>query len=35
MDYKLKCLGCGREFMLPRIKAQKKHKKRLRKKENE
>ncbi|MDD6728798.1 MAG: DUF951 domain-containing protein [Eubacteriales bacterium] len=23
VDYKLKCCGCGREFMIPRIKAQK------------
>lgn len=23
VDYKLRCLGCGREFMVPRIKAQK------------
>lgn len=23
VDYKLKCLGCGREVMVPRIKAQK------------
>jgi hypothetical protein len=23
MDFKLKCLGCGREVMVPRIKAEK------------
>ncbi|MDD6620501.1 MAG: DUF951 domain-containing protein [Eubacterium sp.] len=23
VDYKLKCLGCGREVMIPRIKAEK------------
>ncbi|MGN0530850.1 MAG: DUF951 domain-containing protein [Eubacterium sp.] len=23
VDYKFRCLGCGREFMVPRIKAQK------------
>lgn len=23
VDYKLKCCGCGREFMIPRIKAEK------------
>lgn len=23
VDYKLKCTGCGREFMIPRIKAEK------------
>jgi len=34
VDYKLKCLGCGREFMLPRIKAQKSIKE-IKEKENE
>lgn len=23
MDFKLKCAGCGREFMIPRLKAEK------------
>ena len=23
MDFKLRCLGCGREFMIPRAKAEK------------
>lgn len=23
MDFKLKCVGCGREFMIPRLKAEK------------
>ena len=23
MDFKLKCVGCGREFMIPRTKAEK------------
>lgn len=23
MDFKLRCLGCGREFMIPRLKAEK------------
>lgn len=23
MDFKLKCLGCGHEFMIPRLKAEK------------
>lgn len=23
VDYKLKCCGCGKEFMIPRIKAEK------------
>ena len=27
MDFKLKCDGCGREFMVPRIKAEKSVKK--------
>lgn len=27
VDYRLKCLGCGREVMVPRIKAQKSIKK--------
>jgi hypothetical protein len=27
MDFKLKCLGCGREVMVPRVKAEKNIKK--------
>lgn len=27
MDFKIKCLGCGREVMLPRVKAEKSIKK--------
>lgn len=23
MDFKLRCMGCGREFMIPRVKAEK------------
>lgn len=34
VDYKLKCLGCGRELMLARVKAQKNIKK-IKEKENE
>ena len=30
MDFKLKCRGCGREVMLPRVKAEKNVKKLLR-----
>lgn len=30
MDFKLRCLGCGREFMIPRPKAEKNIKKILR-----
>lgn len=30
MDFKLKCLGCGHELMLPRVKAEKSIKKLLR-----
>ncbi len=30
MDFKLRCLGCGHEIMLPRVKAEKNIKKLLR-----
>ena len=33
MDFKLRCLGCGREFMIPRSKTEKNIKKILRDRE--
>lgn len=33
MDFKLRCLGCGRELMLPRVKAEKGVKKIIREEE--
>lgn len=35
MDFKLKCSGCGREFMIPRSKAEKNIKKILHKEEDD
>ncbi len=35
MDFKLHCLGCGREFMIPRSKAEKNIKKILRENKEE
>ncbi len=35
MDFRLRCLGCGREFMIPRVKCEKNIKKILRPEENE
>ena len=35
MDFRLRCLGCGREFMIPRGKCEKNIKKILRPEENE
>lgn len=35
VDYKLKCCGCGREVMIPRIKAEKNIKKKVNKDKNE
>ncbi len=35
MDFKLRCLGCGREFMIPRSKAEKNIKKILHKEEED
>lgn len=29
MDFRLRCLGCGREVMTPRFKAEKKHSRRI------
>lgn len=34
MDFRLRCVGCGREFMLPRVKAEKSVKKIMRENEN-
>ena len=35
MDFRLRCLGCGREFMIPRSKAEKNIKKILRENKEE
>lgn len=35
MDFRLRCLGCGREFMIPRSKAEKNIKNILRKNKEE
>ena len=35
MDFKLRCCGCGREFMIPRSKAEKNIKKILHEEEND
>ena len=35
MDFRLRCLGCGREFMIPRLKAEKNIKKILRENKEE
>lgn len=35
MDFKIKCCGCGREIMLPRLKCEKRIKKILREEKDE
>ena len=35
MDFRLRCTGCGREVMVPRVKAEKNIKKVFREEENE